>query len=112
MLCIFFFSSRRRHTRCGRDWSSDVCSSDLSSDADTVEQGWYVLYRKRDMRDIERDLRRRGHKIAIDFDTGGGWADRAVDRPPYQFKPHVKLELSGYVATSIGLIVEKAGPAR
>src|SRR2546429_645579 len=24
-----FFSSRRRHTRCSRDWSSDVCSSDL-----------------------------------------------------------------------------------
>src|ERR1041385_8809530 len=28
-LCFFFFSSRRRHTRCSRDWSSDVCSSDL-----------------------------------------------------------------------------------
>src|SRR5690554_3943668 len=27
---LFFFSSRRRHTRCGRDWSSDVCSSDLN----------------------------------------------------------------------------------
>src|SRR5258707_3526405 len=27
---IFFFSSRRRHTRYWRDWSSDVCSSDLS----------------------------------------------------------------------------------
>src|SRR2546422_6617174 len=27
---VFFFSSRRRHTRCSRDWSSDVCSSDLS----------------------------------------------------------------------------------
>src|SRR6266550_5731901 len=26
---IFFFSSRRRHTRCSRDWSSEVCSSDL-----------------------------------------------------------------------------------
>src|SRR5687768_18121215 len=26
---IFFFSSRRRHTRCSHDWSSDVCSSDL-----------------------------------------------------------------------------------
>src|SRR5205809_3040186 len=25
----FFFSSRRRHTICSRDWSSDVCSSDL-----------------------------------------------------------------------------------
>src|SRR3712207_9178172 len=28
-LLIFFFSSRRRHTRYWRDWSSDVCSSDL-----------------------------------------------------------------------------------
>src|SRR5687768_2717802 len=27
---LFFFSSRRRHTRCSRDWSSDVCSSDLT----------------------------------------------------------------------------------
>src|SRR5690606_40238484 len=27
--CVFFFSSRRRHTRFSRDWSSDVCSSDL-----------------------------------------------------------------------------------
>src|SRR5947199_1054258 len=27
---FFFFSSRRRHTRCLSDWSSDVCSSDLS----------------------------------------------------------------------------------
>src|SRR5690554_7170530 len=40
----FFFSSRRRHTRCGRDWSSDVCSSDLElfyyvAGADPVMQG-------------------------------------------------------------------------
>src|SRR5690625_1961698 len=28
---FFFFSSRRRHTRWPRDWSSDVCSSDLST---------------------------------------------------------------------------------
>src|SRR5690606_39282246 len=28
-VCSFFFSSRRRHTRFSRDWSSDVCSSDL-----------------------------------------------------------------------------------
>src|SRR5437660_7673660 len=32
MCCFFFFfSSRRRHTRWPRDWSSDVCSSDLIS---------------------------------------------------------------------------------
>src|SRR6266508_6480225 len=30
--CLFFFSSRRRHTRWPRDWSSDVCSSDLIRD--------------------------------------------------------------------------------
>src|ERR1041385_6979355 len=36
---VFFFSSRRRHTRCSRDWSSDVCSSDLpSSLASLVER--------------------------------------------------------------------------
>src|SRR5690606_40584554 len=29
---IFIFSSRRRHTRFSRDWSSDVCSSDLVAD--------------------------------------------------------------------------------
>src|SRR2546429_603094 len=27
---FYFFSSIRRHTRCSRDWSSDVCSSDLA----------------------------------------------------------------------------------
>src|SRR2546429_4065123 len=31
LLVFFFFSSRRRHTRCSRDWSSDVCSSDLKN---------------------------------------------------------------------------------
>src|SRR5690625_5834057 len=31
LLASFFFSSRRRHTRWPRDWSSDVCSSDLTN---------------------------------------------------------------------------------
>src|SRR5438874_4740001 len=30
LIQVFFFSSRRRHTRSLRDWSSDVCSSDLA----------------------------------------------------------------------------------
>src|SRR5690554_6961477 len=40
---FFFFSSRRRHTRCGRDWSSDVCSSDLRRccPADRLRQGTF-----------------------------------------------------------------------
>src|ERR1035441_10376355 len=35
-VCFFFFSSRRRHTRCLSDWSSDVCSSDLRSMASVI----------------------------------------------------------------------------
>src|SRR6266478_3137651 len=37
MVFLFFFSSRRRHTRFDCDWSSDVCSSDLLITADTNE---------------------------------------------------------------------------
>src|SRR5439155_22901704 len=39
----FFFSSRRRHTRWPRDWSSDVCSSDLLLDADVEVVSGHVL---------------------------------------------------------------------
>src|SRR2546422_5797260 len=39
-MLLFFFSSRRRHTRCSRDWSSDVCSSDLVN-ADESEPGTF-----------------------------------------------------------------------
>src|SRR5690625_4328751 len=35
---IFFFSSRRRHTRWPRDWSSDVCSSDLAREKEQQEK--------------------------------------------------------------------------
>src|SRR3712207_6608957 len=45
LLCIllsyffFFFSSRRRHTRYWRDWSSDVCSSDLWARSPSISAG-------------------------------------------------------------------------
>src|SRR2546429_8728769 len=40
---VFFFSSRRRHTRCSRDWSSDVCSSDLSFTVSPIKQIFYCF---------------------------------------------------------------------
>src|SRR5215813_14377466 len=40
IVVVFLFSSRRRHTRCGRDWSSDVCSSDLVVQAAMKLAGW------------------------------------------------------------------------
>src|SRR5690606_39376663 len=44
---LFFFSSRRRHTRFSRDWSSDVCSSDLSRFPHFLKNGDANLPRKR-----------------------------------------------------------------
>src|SRR6266481_6032222 len=49
---LFFFSSRRRHTRWNCDWSSDVCSSDLTDIADRydpagVESRWYREWESR-----------------------------------------------------------------
>src|SRR5688572_8456983 len=55
---LFFFSSRRRHTRFDCDWSSDVCSSDLA--AKPVMEGKAVLFKKFagiDCFDIEIDER-------------------------------------------------------
>src|SRR5690606_39483825 len=39
---FFFFSSRRRHTRFSRDWSSDVCSSDLAMAARPHAQAFMI----------------------------------------------------------------------
>src|SRR5690606_40064236 len=44
----FLFSSRRRHTRFSRDWSSDVCSSDLAGELSTLLR----QYRSSSARDI------------------------------------------------------------
>src|SRR3712207_6860091 len=62
---FFFFSSRRRHTRYWRDWSSDVCSSDLPADdhshhhgddhpEDTDERPGVVRYRGEEPKAEER----------------------------------------------------------
>src|SRR5688500_19759482 len=47
LLLVFVFSSRRRHTRLQGDWSSDVCSSDLSRHASTIPCGAVSFHRPR-----------------------------------------------------------------
>src|SRR2546426_8752985 len=42
---VFFFSSRRRHTRLQGDWSSDVCSSDLAVEAGDMREALYYRLR-------------------------------------------------------------------
>src|SRR2546422_7455567 len=63
---VFFFSSRRRHTRCSRDWSSDVCSSDLNVTVARLRGEEYLLER--------RLFRRRSTGEVIERDRKGGAA--------------------------------------
>src|SRR5437763_7183460 len=43
--CLFFFTSRRRHTRYIGDWSSDVCSSDLLAGLGKIDRASYRMHR-------------------------------------------------------------------
>src|SRR5690606_40393202 len=61
---LFFFSSRRRHTRFSRDWSSDVCSSDLIQGARQIKQrmpdGVFVFLLPPSFEELEKRLHKRG----------------------------------------------------
>src|SRR5207253_5841151 len=57
---FFFFSSRRRHTRWPRDWSSDVCSSDLVSERMVQSVDVFIGYRT----NPHLDMRERGAEAA------------------------------------------------
>src|SRR2546427_11244257 len=64
--CFFFFSSRRRHTRFDCDWSSDVCSSDLS-------RASAVPARARNQRSARRERR-------VELGRGTRYTRRAAGR--------------------------------
>src|SRR5690625_4308261 len=82
LMCIsFFFSSRRRHTRWPRDWSSDVCSSDLRVKCPGIEivvpgngrreeQGLAIRAHnhRADIEPRRQKLQASGNTVEIDFD--------------------------------------------
>lgn len=79
----------------------------VSSNKETVARGSFVIFRRKDLEKIARQLTSLGHHVDLDFRAGDGEADRAVDNPPYTYSPHVKLRLGGFTATSFGLIITK-----
>src|SRR5947199_7356955 len=74
---FFFFSNRRRHTRCLSDWSSDVCSSDLTSLADQQDRLSivieYVIGQQGDLKssDVYAAVVRNRAKLA--YKSVGAW---------------------------------------
>jgi len=83
----------------------------VSSNDETVETGSSVIYRQRDIEALERRLRSLSCGIeALDFDAGAEQHDIAFDYPPYYThgRQHLKLQLDGFVSTSLLLIIRKA----
>src|SRR5690554_7519923 len=62
---IFFFSSRRRHTRCGRDWSSDVCSSDLNA----VDQANREVQSRFDFKGVDASFALEGDSVKLEAEV-------------------------------------------
>lgn len=80
----------------------------LSSNDSTVENGWTVLYRRRDIEALIETLRSRGHTVdPLIIAPDALVIDGYVDTPPYAAPPHLKLALEGYVTTSIGLVIRR-----
>lgn len=98
-----------RQMDCLRPGGTAVHTTEFNvqSNSKTVRVGHTVLFRRRDVESLVKELRLRGHAIEVDFDTGSSPADLHVDQPPWS-GPHLKIQLERFVATSIGLIVGKA----
>jgi SAM-dependent methyltransferase len=82
-----------------------------SSNDETIEDGWNVIYRRRDIEKFERDLRRiRCAMVNPDFDAGDHQYDMDFDQEPYftRRSRHIKLAIGNHVATSFVMIIKKA----
>lgn len=89
----------------------------LTSNDQTIDQGPTVIYRLKDIENILNLLRRKGHDVEpLDISPGNHPLDRFVDEPPYcdwdstppKDTKHLRLNIGGYAATSIGIIMKKA----
>lgn len=80
----------------------------LSSNDRTIDAPGLCLFRKQDFEIVIDELTRAGHTVEpLNLWPGVTAVDEHIDLPPYSL-PHLKLELQGYLTTSIGLIITKA----
>jgi SAM-dependent methyltransferase len=83
----------------------------VSSNDDTLAHGPFVIYRKKDIEQLDYDLRKIRCALGrCDFFAGDHLADIEFDKDPFggtQKRIHIKLELGGHVATSLVIIIRK-----
>ena len=82
----------------------NISSNDVTLDNDPNT----VIFRKKDIEQITKELEKEGHFVEeVDFSLGGLPEDYHVDLFPYKQDIHLRLQINEYVATSIGLIIQK-----
>lgn len=99
-----------RSLRCLKPGGVAVHTTEFNvlSDHATVEDGPAVIYRRRDIEELAGRVAALGCRMADrDYFAGDTPADWRPDYYPYGSRPHVKVYLFGFVATSFGLIIEK-----
>jgi hypothetical protein len=80
----------------------------LSSRESTLETLGCSIYRERDILQLIDELEFYGYNVKLlNLNSGDSSVDSHIDTPPYGLSPHLKLELSNYIVTSIGLIITK-----
>lgn len=103
------FIERSLDTLAPGGWAAHTTEFNLSSNDHTLSEGPSVLFRQQDFEELARRLTTKGHRIApLDFEPGLAPLDRYIDLPPYREEPHLKLAMAGYVATSFGIIIQRA----
>ncbi|MFT5288906.1 MAG: SAM-dependent methyltransferase [Planctomycetota bacterium] len=83
----------------------------VSSDAETVEDGPVVLYRRRDLLQLRDELRALGYELELNFNTGSTPSDLHIDIWPYDSPRHLKMLHTRFATTSIGLTITRASPS-
>ncbi len=83
----------------------------VSSNEATIELPDICLYRRRDIEELVRALRRAGHRMAVSFWRPNTPENTAVDEPPFNYEDTMNTRHGSHVFTSIGLIVVK-GPQK
>src|SRR3989449_4471481 len=85
---VFFFSSRRRHTRCSRDWSSDVCSSDLLEIVGSAApHGSLPLLGRDESIRLQLAVGREEHRRLFGATPAGCWLPECAYRPRGRWAP-------------------------
>jgi hypothetical protein len=110
---VEFIGKACRHLRPG-GVAVHTTEYNATSNDETIDRGPVVLFRRRDVEEMQRRVSDAGCRmVEPDFDTGSGPLDCWADRPPYG-TPHLKLAFGRFVTTSFLMIVEKpaAGSAR